>query len=41
LLPIVEAFKKAGNRVISVIAARSKDLSFWKIISDAGRMRSL
>jgi ferredoxin/flavodoxin---NADP+ reductase len=26
LLPIVEAFKKAGNRVISVIAARSKDL---------------
>ena len=26
MLPIVEAFKKAGNRVISVIAARSKDL---------------
>jgi ferredoxin/flavodoxin---NADP+ reductase len=26
LLPIVEAFKNAGNRVISVIAARSKDL---------------
>ena len=26
LLPIVEAFKKAGNRVISVIAARNKDL---------------
>jgi ferredoxin--NADP+ reductase len=26
LLPIVEAFKKAGNRVITVIAARSKDL---------------
>jgi ferredoxin/flavodoxin---NADP+ reductase len=26
LLPIVEAFKKAGNRVIAVIAARSKDL---------------
>lgn len=26
LLPIVEAFKAAGNRVISVIAARSKDL---------------
>ena len=26
LLPIVEAFKKAGNRVVSVIAARSKDL---------------
>lgn len=26
LLPIVEAFKKAGNRVITVLAARSKDL---------------
>lgn len=26
LLPIVEAFKKAGNRVVSVIAARSHDL---------------
>lgn len=26
LLPIVEGFKKAGNRVISVLAARSKDL---------------
>ncbi|MCW3804618.1 sulfide/dihydroorotate dehydrogenase-like FAD/NAD-binding protein [Plebeiibacterium marinum] len=26
LLPIVEAYKKAGNRVITVIAARSKDL---------------
>ncbi|MDG5798781.1 sulfide/dihydroorotate dehydrogenase-like FAD/NAD-binding protein [Marinilabiliaceae bacterium ANBcel2] len=26
LLPIVEALKKAGNKVISVIAARSKDL---------------
>lgn len=26
LLPIVEAMKKAGNRVISVLAARSKDL---------------
>ncbi|RCW30184.1 sulfide/dihydroorotate dehydrogenase-like FAD/NAD-binding protein [Marinilabilia salmonicolor] len=26
LLPIVEASKKAGNRVISIIAARSKDL---------------
>jgi NAD(P)H-flavin reductase len=26
LLPIVEAFKKAGNRVITVIAARNKDL---------------
>jgi len=26
LLPIVQAFKQAGNRVISVIAARSKDL---------------
>jgi NAD(P)H-flavin reductase len=26
LLPIVEAFKKAGNRVVTVIAARSKDL---------------
>lgn len=25
MLPIVEAFKKAGNRVISVIAARSRD----------------
>lgn len=26
LLPIVEAFKKAGNRVISVLAARNKEL---------------
>jgi ferredoxin/flavodoxin---NADP+ reductase len=26
LLPIVEAYKKAGNRVITVIAARNKDL---------------
>jgi len=26
MLPIVEAYKKAGNRVISVIAARSRDL---------------
>ncbi|MDD4190567.1 MAG: sulfide/dihydroorotate dehydrogenase-like FAD/NAD-binding protein [Mangrovibacterium sp.] len=26
LLPIVEAFKKAGNRVLSVLAARNKDL---------------
>lgn len=26
LLPIVEGFKKAGNRVISVLAARNKDL---------------
>lgn len=26
LYPIVEAFKKAGNRVITVLAARSKDL---------------
>ena len=26
LLPIVEGFKKAGNKVISVLAARSKDL---------------
>lgn len=26
LLPIVQGFKKAGNRVISVIAARNKDL---------------
>ncbi|MCF8358742.1 MAG: sulfide/dihydroorotate dehydrogenase-like FAD/NAD-binding protein [Prolixibacteraceae bacterium] len=26
LLPIVEGYKKAGNRVISVLAARSKDL---------------
>lgn len=26
LLPIVEAFKKAGNRVITVLAARSKEL---------------
>jgi NAD(P)H-flavin reductase len=26
LLPIVEAFKKAGNRVITVLAARSRDL---------------
>lgn len=26
LLPIVESFKKAGNRVVSVLAARSKDL---------------
>ena len=26
LLPIVEGFKKAGNRVITILAARSKDL---------------
>ncbi|HBL75798.1 MAG: ferredoxin-NADP reductase [Bacteroidetes bacterium GWF2_42_66] len=26
LLPIVQGFKKAGNRVISILAARSKDL---------------
>jgi len=26
LLPIVEAFKKAGNRVITILAARNKDL---------------
>ncbi len=26
LLPIVEGFKKAGNRVVSILAARSKDL---------------
>jgi NAD(P)H-flavin reductase len=26
LLPIVEAFKKAGNRVITILAARSKEL---------------
>jgi len=26
MLPIAEAFKKAGNRVISIIAARNKDL---------------
>ncbi len=26
MLPIVEAFKRAGNRVLSVIAARSRDL---------------
>ncbi|MFV0484215.1 MAG: sulfide/dihydroorotate dehydrogenase-like FAD/NAD-binding protein [Bacteroidales bacterium] len=26
LLPIVQAFKEAGNRVVSVLAARSKDL---------------
>lgn len=26
LLPIVEAFKQAGNRVVSIIAARNKDL---------------
>lgn len=26
LLPIVRAFKEAGNRVISVIAGRNKDL---------------
>jgi len=26
LLPIIEAFKKAGNRVVTVIAARNKDL---------------
>ena len=26
LLPIVEGFKKAGNRVVSVLAARTKDL---------------
>jgi ferredoxin--NADP+ reductase len=26
LLPIVEAFKQAGNRVITVLAARKKEL---------------
>lgn len=26
LLPIVEAFKKAGNRVVTILAARTKDL---------------
>lgn len=26
LLPIIEGFKKAGNRIVSVLAARSKDL---------------
>lgn len=26
LLPVVEAFKKAGNKVISILAARNKDL---------------
>ncbi len=26
LLPIVEAFKKAGNRVVTILAARNKDL---------------
>lgn len=26
MLPIVEGFKKAGNRVVSILAARSKDL---------------
>ncbi|RZT91760.1 ferredoxin--NADP+ reductase [Ancylomarina subtilis] len=26
LLPIVEAYKKAGNRVVTILAARSKDL---------------
>jgi NAD(P)H-flavin reductase len=30
LLPIVEAFKKAGNRVITVLAARNKDLIILK-----------
>jgi NAD(P)H-flavin reductase len=30
LLPIVEAFKKAGNRVITVLAARNEDLIILK-----------
>lgn len=30
LLPIIKAFKEAGNRVVSVIAARSKDLIILK-----------
>jgi len=37
LLPIVEAFKQAGNRVITVLAARSKDLI---ILEDQMRQHS-
>ncbi len=37
LLPIVEAYKKAGNRVITVLAARNKDLI---ILEDQMRQHS-
>ncbi len=37
LLPIVEAYKKAGNRVITVLAARNKDLL---ILEDEMRQHS-
>lgn len=37
LLPIVEGFKKAGNRIVTVIAARSKDLI---ILEDQVRLYS-
>ena len=37
MLPIIEAYKKAGNRVISILAARSKDLI---ILEEEVRMHS-
>lgn len=37
LLPIIEAFKNAGNRVVTIIAARSKDLI---ILEDQVRQHS-
>jgi len=37
LLPIVEALKKAGNKVITVLAARTKD---WIILEEQMRMHS-
>jgi ferredoxin--NADP+ reductase len=36
IYPIARALKEAGNRVISIIGARSKDLLFWE-----GRMREV
>ena len=30
IYPIARALKKAGNKVISIIGARNKDLLFWK-----------
>ncbi len=37
MLPIVEAFKKAGNRVVTILAARNKDLI---ILEDEMRLHS-
>jgi ferredoxin--NADP+ reductase len=39
LLPIVEGFKKAGNRVITVLAARTKDLIILEDEIGSGRMK--